>query len=336
MSAKITFIGDIMPHSAILESCRKNGAYNFDGLFKHVLPYLHDCDYLVANPEFGLRATEEVTFEGDANDFKGSLNKEDYPYVILDNTRLKTILISCPKELLDYLINVVGINLFTLANNHALDCGTKCLEEFKRILSANNCDYIGTPNTDGIIKEINGFKIGFYNSTHFSKSVPEGYYGHFIRHHPNEERLLELRKDCDILIVVPHWGIEYTLGPTDYQTRCEDLFKRCNADYIIGGHAHSISKYCLGNFICGRDKAESRLGSIVTVTINEDGHREEAVVYTWCAMPETVEKSFAVVPVEKVISGDIQMEEKEKNIMIKTFNTSFNNGNLSILPILKY
>ena len=76
MSAKITFIGDIMPHSAILESCRKNGAYNFDGLFKHVLPYLHDCDYLVANPEFGLRATEEVTFEGDANDFKGSLNNK--------------------------------------------------------------------------------------------------------------------------------------------------------------------------------------------------------------------------------------------------------------------
>ena len=56
---KITVIGDIMCEPPVLKASRKkDGSYNFDGVFTHLRHLILESDYVIGNIEFPLGGEE--------------------------------------------------------------------------------------------------------------------------------------------------------------------------------------------------------------------------------------------------------------------------------------
>ena len=74
-----------------------------------------------------------------------------------------------------------------------------------------------------------------------------------------KENLDEAKKQADIVIVILHYGNEYSTSPNEYQ---QNISRKCiddGADMVVGSHPHVIQKvesyqgkvifYSLGNFV---------------------------------------------------------------------------------------
>jgi hypothetical protein len=105
-----------------------------------------------------------------------------------------------------------------------------------------------------------------------------------------------MRSRCDVLIVQPHYGVEYTLVPTEEQKALYREILDAGADMVIGHHPHTLQYaedyttkdkrsctifYSLGNFICNQDytfpiadtkeRMDIHNSVIVTVVISKTG-----------------------------------------------------------------
>ena len=73
------------------------------------------------------------------------------------------------------------------------------------------------------------------------------------------EDVANARKVANVVIVVPHWGIEYTTEPSDRQRAFARAAAAAGADMVVGNHPHSVQAherigdtfvaYALGNFV---------------------------------------------------------------------------------------
>lgn len=80
------------------------------------------------------------------------------------------------------------------------------------------------------------------------------------------------RAGAAVVIVFPHWGIEYTSGPSAYQQRIAHLMIDAGADIVIGNHPHWVQAmevykgrpiwYALGNFTFDQSWSEPTLEGI--------------------------------------------------------------------------
>lgn len=164
----------------------------------------------------------------------------------------------------------MGVDIASLANNHALDFGKDALTDTFAALDSAGIRYAGAGNTveraeQLQIMEVNGRRFGFLAVT---RVVPDVSWkiefetpGLFSCY--DETRLVELvsqaRTECDFLVVYPHWGIERQEVPEDYQTVIARKCIEAGADAIVGAHSHCLQSieyiqgkpvfYSLGNFI---------------------------------------------------------------------------------------
>src|SRR5699024_9533347 len=75
--------------------------------------------------------------------------------------------------------------------------------------------------------------------------------------------LRRLDRRVDTLIVMPHWGTQYTHVPEPSQRHVANAFVRAGADVVVGGHPHWVQPieriggatvaYSLGNFVFDMD-----------------------------------------------------------------------------------
>ncbi len=81
----------------------------------------------------------------------------------------------------------------------------------------------------------------------------------------------------DLVIIYPHWGIEYTMGPAQSQSRLAQRWVAAGADLILGNHPHwtqaieevdgKLVFYALGNFVFDQMWQENTMeGLIVELT----------------------------------------------------------------------
>ncbi|MGI5949699.1 CapA family protein [Peptoniphilus sp.] len=49
-----------------------------------------------------------------------------------------------------------------------------------------------------------------------------------------------IKENSDIVIVYPHWGVEYTHLPNDRQRELKDKLFEAGADVILGSHSHVL------------------------------------------------------------------------------------------------
>lgn len=196
-----------------------------------------------------------------------SKNNPNYPFEKVANTlksadivfgNLENPIISgCPKhdsgfkfcsdpKMVDGLI-YAGIDVVSLANNHAANYDQEGVVQTKQYLKEAGIDYVGADNL--VVKEIYGTKFGFLGFNYVDYKPKASDY----------QLIQDSKKVVDVLIVMVHWGVEYKSHPTDQQKQIAKEFVNAGADVVVGAHPHWVQDvdtvggkpvfYSLGNFI---------------------------------------------------------------------------------------
>lgn len=271
-TATLIFFGDAMQHKAQLERARSLGAkekrYDFDSCFALLTPALEDADYSIVNLELPL---------GGGNDYSG------YPMFSAPDSYARAL-------------QDAGFDLFLTSNNHCLDRRDKGLRRTLDVLDSMKVDHIGTYRNLAersrlipFVKEINGMKVGFLNYTYGTNGLTakDGAEVAYIDRAKMKKDIAAVKKaGAEIIVVMPHWGVEYVLNENESQRSLADFLIKEGVDIIIGGHPHvvqpmkvmtdkttgrrSLVVYSLGNLISNMTKANTRGGALVRVVIERD------------------------------------------------------------------
>ena len=89
----------------------------------------------------------------------------------------------------------------------------------------------------------------------------------------------ETRPNADVVIVFPHWGVEYYPKPRTYQREQAAQWMEAGADLVIGAHSHfpggmedidgNLVMYSMGNFIFDQDfRQATMMGLVPEMTFN--------------------------------------------------------------------
>ncbi len=208
--------------------------------------------------------------------------------VVIGNDKLKTSGTGysfCAPESIGKQVISLGMNVLSTANNHANDRGyegrASTIEFFK-----NNSDILtvgtflkGERDITKNIKEVNGIKFGFLAYTYGTNTrIPSdlketiGLYRDPDGDHDNmvskmKEEITTLREKVDCLIVIMHWGKEFTYTPNEPEKELATMMNSLGVDIILGSHSHSIQPiewiktdnhdtlvyYSMGNFVSADD-----------------------------------------------------------------------------------
>ena len=235
------FTGDVM-----LQYCR--GVYAEKGINGLITPYLQqemvNADMTVINNEFpfstrGTKAPDkQYTFRVEPS----------YVSALVD----------------------MGVDVASLANNHALDFGQDALLDTFTTLDNAGIPYVGAGETkeraeEAIFVEAGGRKVGVLSA---SRVIPVVEWnittrqpGLFCTYDSSRlvQRIKEIESQCDYVVVFVHWGIERKAYPEEYQRNLAKQYIDAGADLVVGNHSHVPQGieyykgvpivYCLGNYI---------------------------------------------------------------------------------------
>ncbi len=187
-------------------------------------------------------------------------------------------------------LKYAGINLVSVANNHAFDYGRLALKDTMTRLAENGISYAGAGFSreeaySPAIKEVQGIKIGFLSYTDLgaeSWKATENNSGIAWVNRDNldetKEGIKSAKEKVDILIVSLHSGEEYQKTPNQFQIDFSRMAIDAGADLVASHHPHVTQGneiyqgkhifYSLGNFIFDQSFSEDTMkGQVVEVTI---------------------------------------------------------------------
>src|SRR5918995_1159492 len=184
-----------------------------------------------------------------------------------------------------------GIDGVTLGNNHILDAGTTGLDETMGHLDDAGIAHAGAgmdlaEARRPMIFDLDGMKVGVLSYM----GVPSYDWAWATRNSPGTAPLLQkmmeqdvrrLRNEVDLVVVSPHWGVEYTATPEPQQVDFAHAAIDAGADVFVGGHAHwpkgiemyrgKPIYYGVGNFLLDQSwSEETSTGIFAEVTLYED------------------------------------------------------------------
>lgn len=156
----------------------------------------------------------------------------------------------------------MNIDLLTLANNHILDQGKKGLESSIETLKSAGISYVGVGDSikDASKPKIiccNGKKIGIYACVEheFTVATETDSGANPIDLLETPDHIVELKKQCDYVIVLYHGGKEqYRYPSLNLHKTCRKLVEK-GADLVICQHSHCIGckeEYLQGTIVYGQ------------------------------------------------------------------------------------
>lgn len=176
-----------------------------------------------------------------------------------------------------------GFDALSLANNHAGDFGDVALVQTVRRLEAQNIAAFGAGRdlAEARLPEVferNGVTFGFlgFNAIGETPEAAPGRPGANSvsmppRTGPLDQAELgrvlrdvrELSRQVDVVVVLPHWGTQYTNRPEPIQRLVARRLADAGADLVVGGHPHwvqgaslvgdTVVVNSLGNFVFDMD-----------------------------------------------------------------------------------
>ncbi len=238
------------------------------------------------------------------------------------------------KEKTIEVIEKAGLNVVSLANNHAMDFGWDSLEETIYLLRKRNIICIGAGKNleearkPGIVL-VKGKKIGFlaYSCLNIfpkeyqpmadhNKSGVSPYFLEYV-----EADIRSLRKQVDFIAVSLHWGDEFIYYPSPLQLSQAKQIIDWGADVILGHHPHIIQGYqvykgkpiffSLGNFLFSQYHATNG-GRLLTY--NNDGEFKNNKKVSRVGMVVTINiksKRFDILPVQQSKNKPVLIEIKK-------------------------
>ena len=186
-----------------------------------------------------------------------------------------------------------------------------------------------------ILVELKGMKFALFNYTYDTNGlpIPDPYYVNLqdsteIKKHIRQAKAM----GADIIIALPHWGIEYVLAPVAEQKQYAKMMFREGVNAIIGGHPHvpeegyiyvkrqqgpmakdsveNIVFYSMGNYISNMSRSGwTSTGMLITLSFTRDRGTGKVKMlmpdwkYLWCFRPGQYTEDFSVVPIEEFLQG---------------------------------
>ena len=172
----------------------------------------------------------------------------------------------------------MGVDVASLANNHALDFGQEALLDSFTTLEEAGIPYVGAGETkeraeEAIFVEANGRKVGVLSASRVipvhTWNIANSQPGLFCTYDSARlvERIKEIEDECDFVVVFVHWGVEREAMPEEYQRMLAYQYIDAGADLVVGNHAHVPQGieyykgvpivYCLGNYIFNSDMVDT-------------------------------------------------------------------------------
>lgn len=180
-----------------------------------------------------------------------------------------------------------GVDVASLANNHALDYGQAGLEETMSTLISNNIESSGVGNI--VVKDMGGTKIAFVSFNDVG-NLP---WVDSAQHDVLTDRITTAVSKADFVIATFHWGREYEASPTARQVALAHQAIDLGADLVVGAHPHWIQSkdfyrgvpiyYSLGNTIFDQEWSEqTKTGLVLKVYIQDSSIKkiDELVLYS--------------------------------------------------------
>ena len=164
----------------------------------------------------------------------------------------------------------MGVDVASLANNHALDFGTDALLDTFTTLDDAGIFYVGAGESkeraeQAAFIEAGGRTVGVLSASRvipvYEWNIEARQPGLFCTYDSTRlvERIKEVESQCDFVVVFVHWGLEKKAYPEEYQRKLAQQYIDAGADLVIGNHSHVPQGieyykgvpivYCLGNYI---------------------------------------------------------------------------------------
>lgn len=253
-SITLTMVGDLLFESPFYKAIEKG--YDKDLYFKDVNNnYFKKDDITIANMEVPI-GNDTLKSSGDGYNF------------------------CAPKSIGD-LVSKQSIEVLSTANNHLYDRGIEGLKSTLDYFSTTNIKTVGTYKSEEDRKnyriiEKNNIKVGFLAYTYGTNQRIDNEYRPLVGRYTDfdtkkisdsskaiiKEEVEAFKEKSDIVIVIMHWGNEFTYEPNSDQKEMANYLNELGVDIIVGSHSHCIQPmewiekekktlviYSLGNFV---------------------------------------------------------------------------------------
>jgi poly-gamma-glutamate synthesis protein (capsule biosynthesis protein) len=167
------------------------------------------------------------------------LKSGDLTYVNLENplvancpTKNEGMIFCAPNDHIQGLL-FAGVDAASLANNHAYNYSTTGLNNTEQVLTENKILVTGIKNpTYTNVKNLKIALLGYDDVECYPNSIA------CLEKDKLTSEIKEARANADLVIIMFHWGTEYTHQPTSRQIEFAHLSIDSGADLVLGNHPH--------------------------------------------------------------------------------------------------
>ena len=230
----------------------------------------------------------------------------------------------------------IGVDVVSLAGNHALDYGYTGLCRTIDVFNNIGLSHLGTYRTAEdqekiLIKDVKGVKIAFINYTYGTNGIPVPSGKEFcvnlidkdfIKKQINQAK----EQNVDMIVACMHWGTEYRTTANSEQKDLANFLFENGVDVILGNHPHVLEPmekktitlqdgttkevfvvYALGNFTADQRDEITRDSAILNLTITKNSDSKisiDKVNYVPIYMYKNTNVSthkFKILDIEKTI-----------------------------------
>ncbi len=232
----------------------------------------------------------------------------------------------------------IGVDVISLAGNHALDYGYSGICRTIDVLDNVGISHLGTYKSAEdqnkiLIKDVKGVKIAFINYTYGTNGIPvpsdKPYCLNLIDKDLISKQIKQAKEqNVDMIVACMHWGTEYKTSANDEQKELADFLFKSGVDIILGNHPHVLEPmekktitlddgstkdvfvvYALGNFTADQRAEITRDSAILNLDITKDSDGKILInkvsyvpIYMYKNSASKVHK-FKILDIEKSIAN---------------------------------
>ena len=309
----MTAIGDTLCHNTQYWDAYNSSTkqYDFSYVYDNIKDYTSSADITIGSLE--------TTFAGEDRGYS------NYP------------VFNSPDSLATGLKDI-GVDVISLAGNHALDYGYSGICRTIDVLDNVGISHLGTyksaEDQDKIlIKDVKGVKIAFINYTYGTNGIPvpsdKSYCLNLIDKDLISKQIKQAKEqNVDMIVACMHWGTEYKTSANDEQKELADFLFKSGVDIILGNHPHVLEPmekktitlddgstkdvfvvYALGNFTADQRAEITRDSAILNLDITKDSDGKILInkvsyvpIYMYKNSAAKVHK-FKILDIEKSIAN---------------------------------
>lgn len=217
-------------------------------------------------------------------------------------------------------LRLAGVDVASLANNHALDYGVAVLTQTRQLLNAVGVAGVGAGSNvreahAPVIIEREGLRLAFLAYVDVPVETRSGFDTRTWTAGPDtpgvawldiptmQADIAAARAQADAVIVLLHFGYEGRTEPSDRQRRQAQAAIEAGAVVVAGAHPHVLQAveryqngliaYSLGNFVFDGFSGLANQSAVLSLTLTLDGVRD------WTLIPVTVREGLPVQDVPR-------------------------------------